>query len=215
MFSTLLVSATSLLKFVLSVPLKVDWSRSSLYFCLASIGASPLVWNVVARNEYRNKTLTRLVGARVGCGILGSVIFLAGLNRDVLYRIALHDQPQHPLPYEMQTVVSWMIFGTGNFLVFTSFIALGFYGTYLGDYFGILQEKRVTQFPFNILRDPMYVGSTMCFIGAALWYERPVGLLISVYVSLIYYVALRFEGPFTDMIYAESKKGPEAENKSE
>ncbi|KAJ8088099.1 Phosphatidyl-N-methylethanolamine N-methyltransferase [Marasmius tenuissimus] len=120
------------------------------------------------------------------------------------YKLALHDQPQYPLPYAMQAVVAWIIFGTGNFLVFTSFSALGFYGTYLGDYFGILQKERVTQFPFNVLNDPMYVGSTMCFIGAALWYERPVGLLISLYVTLTYYIAMRYEGPFTDMIYAKN-----------
>ena len=25
------------------------------------------------------------------------------------------------------------------------------------------------RFPFNVLRDPMYVGSTMCFAATALW----------------------------------------------
>ncbi|THU75595.1 hypothetical protein K435DRAFT_706827, partial [Dendrothele bispora CBS 962.96] len=105
------------------------------------------------------------------------------------------------LPYGIQTVVAWIIFGAGNFLVFTSFIALGFYGTYLGDHFGILKEQRVTQFPFNVLDDPMYVGSTLCFVGAALWYERPVGLLVSLYVAFAYYVALKFEKPFTNMVY--------------
>ncbi|KAL0059979.1 Phosphatidyl-N-methylethanolamine N-methyltransferase, partial [Marasmius tenuissimus] len=120
------------------------------------------------------------------------------------YKIALHDQPQYPLPYEIQTVVAWIIFGTGNFLVFSSYIALGFYGTYLGDYFGILQKERVTHFPFSILNNPMYVGSTMSFVGAALWYERPVGLLISAFVTLTYYIRLRYEEPFTDMIYAKN-----------
>ncbi|KAK1220396.1 Phosphatidyl-N-methylethanolamine N-methyltransferase [Marasmius sp. AFHP31] len=204
MLSAVLGSTASLLKFFLSVPTNVDWSERSLYICLASIGASPLVWNIVGRNEYRNKTLTRIVGPRVGCTLLGVAIFLAGLNRDVQYKIALRDQPQYPLPYEIQTVVAWIIFGTGNFLVMTSFSALGFYGTYLGDHFGILQKERVTHFPFSVLNDPMYVGSTMCFIGAALWYERPVGLLISLYVTLTYYIAMRYEGPFTDMIYAKS-----------
>ncbi|KAJ8088101.1 Phosphatidyl-N-methylethanolamine N-methyltransferase [Marasmius tenuissimus] len=204
MLPAVLSSTVTLLKFIFAVPANVDWSKKSLYVCLASIGASPLVWNIVGRNEYRNKTLTRIVGPRVGCALLGGAIFLAGLNRDVQYKIALHDQPQYPLPYEIQTVIAWIIFGTGNFLVFASFSVLGFYGTYLGDHFGILQKERVTQFPFNILNDPMYVGSTMCFIGAALWYERPVGLLISAYVTLTYYIALRYEGPFTDMIYAKS-----------
>lgn len=34
----------------------------------------------------------------------------------------------------------------------------------------------------------------MCFVATALWYERPAGLLISVYVYIVYLLALRFEG---------------------
>ena len=30
-------------------------------------------------------------------------------------------------------------------------------------------DHRVEGFPFNVLRDPMYVGSTMCFAAGALW----------------------------------------------
>jgi hypothetical protein len=44
-------------------------------------------------------------------------------------------------------------------------------GTFLGDYFGILMETKVEGFPFNVLENPMYVGSTLCFIANALWYD--------------------------------------------
>ncbi|KAF7299354.1 Phosphatidyl-N-methylethanolamine N-methyltransferase [Mycena indigotica] len=183
----------------------VDLSRPSLYISLVSISASPIVWNIIGRNEYKNHTLTKLIGARTACSILGTAIFLAGLLRDVLYKIALHDQPQYRLPYPIQTILAWIIFGTGNFLVAISYYQLGFYGTFCGDYFGILKEERVTSFPYNWLDNPMYIGAKMCFIGAALWYERPVGLLISLYVHLVYSVALHYEGPFTDMIYSNVK----------
>lgn len=55
-------------------------------------------------------------------------------------------------------------------------------------------DHRVEGFPFNVLNDPMYVGSTMSFIGTSLWYESPAGLLISLYVYIAYVIALRFEG---------------------
>lgn len=42
-------------------------------------------------------------------------------------------------------------------------------GTFLGDYFGILMDHKVEGFPFNLLSDPMYDGSTMCFAATALW----------------------------------------------
>ena len=49
-------------------------------------------------------------------------------------------------------------------------INLSLQGTFLGDYFGILMDHRVEGFPFNLLSDPMYDGSTMCFAATALWY---------------------------------------------
>jgi methylene-fatty-acyl-phospholipid synthase len=51
--------------------------------------------------------------------------------------------------------------------------ALGVTGTYLGDYFGILMDKMVTGFPFNVMDNPMYNGSTMCFLGHSLWFAPP------------------------------------------
>ena len=51
----------------------------------------------------------------------------------------------------------------------TSMYALGVTGTYLGDYFGILMDDMVTGFPFNVVPDPMYVGSTISFFAVALW----------------------------------------------
>jgi len=38
-----------------------------------------------------------------------------------------------------------------------------------GRLFSILMDARVEGFPFNVLRDPMYVGSMMCFAATALW----------------------------------------------
>ena len=72
--------------------------------------------------------------------------------------------------------------------------ALGVTGTYLGDYFGILMTRRVTGFPFNVLNDPMYIGSFLSHLGTALWFESPVGVLLSFWILGTYLVALRYEG---------------------
>ncbi|RDB23564.1 Phosphatidyl-N-methylethanolamine N-methyltransferase [Hypsizygus marmoreus] len=184
----------------------VDISKSSLTLALLSIAFNPTAWNVVARNEYRNKTITRLFGGntRYGCYFLAILIFSFGVLRDSLYQRALADQPRVALlPEPYATLIPAVLFIVGQTFVITSTWALGITGTFLGDYFGILMEHRVEGFPFNVLRDPMYVGSTMCFAAGALWYERPAGLLITFYVYIVYAIALRYEGPFTDMIYAK------------
>ncbi|KAF5376130.1 hypothetical protein D9615_007658 [Tricholomella constricta] len=187
----------------------VDFSKSSLTLSVLSIAFNPTAWNIVARNEYRNKTITRLFGGstRAGCYFLAVMIFSFGILRDSLYHRALEEQPRKailPAPYD--TLVPAALFIIGQTFVVTSTWALGVTGTFLGDYFGILMDHRVEGFPFNTLRDPMYVGSTMCFVAGALWYERPAGLLISFYVYIVYVIALRFEGPFTDMIYTKREE---------
>ncbi|KIM42001.1 hypothetical protein M413DRAFT_445195 [Hebeloma cylindrosporum] len=193
----------------------VDLKQQSLTISLLAIAFNPTAWNIVARNEYRNKTITRLFGGnpRYGCYFLALMIFSFGILRDSLYHIAILKQPRQAiLPAEYATIVPAVLFILGQIFVVTSTWALGITGTFLGDYFGILMDSRVEGFPFNVLRDPMYVGSTMCFAATALWYERPAGLFITLYVYIVYLIALRFEGPFTDMIY--SKRAEKAKAKA-
>ncbi|KZT65107.1 phospholipid methyltransferase [Daedalea quercina L-15889] len=183
----------------------IDLSQSALWVSVFFIAFNPTAWNIVARNEYRNKTITRIFGgnARNGCYFLALCIFSAGMLRDSLFQRALEHQPKHAiLPQPLDTIVPVVLFAAGQTFVITSTWALGITGTFLGDYFGILMDHRVEGFPFNVLRDPMYVGSTLSFAAVSLWYESPAGLLLTAYVYVVYIIALRFEGPFTDTIYS-------------
>ncbi|GHJ89061.1 hypothetical protein NliqN6_5463 [Naganishia liquefaciens] len=188
----------------------VDTSSKWLWVCLASIVFNPVFWNTVARNEYRNKSMTKMFGGPYnGTYVLAITIFSLGIIRDLIYDKALLAQPASAVL--AQPVIRYAgaaLFVVGQVLVVTSIWALGITGTYLGDYFGILMSHRVTSFPFNIMENPMYNGSTLCFLGTALWYARPAGVLISAVVFVVYLVALQFEGPFTSKIYssAEAKK---------
>lgn len=82
----------------------------------------------------------------------------------------MNDQPRVPLlPEPYATMLPIIMFGIGQGFVLTSTYVLGITGTFLGDYFGILMDHLVEGFPFNVVRDPMYVGSTLCFAATALW----------------------------------------------
>ena len=126
---------------------------------------------------------------------------------------ALRHQPTSTLflhPY-----IAYALIAAGNTLVLTSYYALGITGTFLGDYFGILMDEPVTGFPFNITSAPMYWGSTMSFLGTALLYGRPAGVLLTAEVLFVYSVALQWEDPFTSKIYKkrdeEREKGKKAQ----
>ncbi|KAI9223319.1 phospholipid methyltransferase-domain-containing protein [Blastocladiella britannica] len=183
----------------------VDLAQPSFWAAVASIAFNPTMWNIVARREHRTRFLTRLAGSNHNASyVLAFVIFTLGLLRDYLYAAALEHQPQldvlSALPVQAAALV---LFGLGNVLVLSSMWRLGVTGTYLGDYCGILMEERVTAFPFNTMENPMYTGSIMCFIATALWKQSPAGLVISVWVWIVYQAALAYEGPFTGQIYAE------------
>ncbi|TIB68082.1 hypothetical protein E3P77_01261 [Wallemia ichthyophaga] len=190
-----------------------DLKQPSLWIIIGSIIFNPLFWNI---EEYHNKLLTKLAGGRpyLGCYLLAFTIFSLGILRDHLFQQALAAQPNlipHPDYPTAHIVLAFVLFFTGQLLVITSMFALGVTGTYLGDYFGILMSHRVTTFPFNVVEDPMYIGSTLCFLGTSLWFRSPAGLAISLFVFIVYQVALSFEGPFTAMIYsAKDKKSEKA-----
>ncbi|KAL7907145.1 phospholipid methyltransferase [Trichoderma velutinum] len=191
----------------------IDLDKKSLLISVGSIIFNPLFWNIVARQEYHNKILTRLFGGRPypACYALAVTIFSLGLLRDWLYKQALSEQPSHPL---LETLYSqaagYTLFILGNILVVSSTWRLGITGTFLGDYFGILMDEMVTGFPFNVTSAPMYWGSTMNFLGTALAFGKPAGILLTIGVYIVYIIALRFEDPFTAGIYAKREREREA-----
>ena len=188
----------------------LDLSKPSFLIATASILFNPIFWNIVARNEYHNKTLTRIFGAKYGCYLLAVTIFSLGIFRDYLYHLALQDQDVKPI-YSLE-ILGGVLFVIGNVLVTTSMYRLGVTGTYLGDYFGILMKERVTGFPFNVTGSPMYDGSTLVFLGTACWYGSIAGLVLSGIVYTCYQVALQFEDPYTANIYSNSGKSEDLES---
>jgi phosphatidylethanolamine/phosphatidyl-N-methylethanolamine N-methyltransferase len=121
-----------------------------------------------------------------------------------LYERALRAQPSYPLLETPEVkYLAYALIASGNVLVISSTWALGITGTFLGDYFGILMDHIVTGFPFNVTDAPMYWGSTCSFLGTALLYGKPAGILLTTWVWLVYKIALAFENPFTAEIYAK------------
>ncbi|ODV63959.1 bifunctional phosphatidyl-N-methylethanolamine N-methyltransferase/phosphatidyl-N-dimethylethanolamine N-methyltransferase [Ascoidea rubescens DSM 1968] len=186
----------------------IDFQEPTLQLSLICIAFNPIFWNIVARLEYRKKILTKLAGnnPKRGCYLLAITIFSIGIVRDLVYENALKKQPTSKILTDntiLKDYLSYATFGFGGILTLSSMYALGVTGTYLGDYFGILMEERVTSFPFNITDNPMYEGSTLSFLGTALYYGKPAGLFATGFVYLMYSIALKFEEPFTAMIYAK------------
>ncbi|KAG0198156.1 Phosphatidyl-N-methylethanolamine N-methyltransferase [Mortierella sp. GBA30] len=189
--------------------LKVDWSDNRMWLAVGSVIFNPTFWNIVARKEYRSKFITRMFNGNglYGCYALAATIFILGLIRDALFKNALDHQPKAECmnSFAIQSL-AYVLFTVGNIFVLSSMWVLGVTGTYLGDYFGILMDERVTSFPFNVNDNPMYNGTVMIFLGTALWSLSPAGIYLTCIVHFVYRIALKFEGPFTTEIYNKRER---------
>ncbi|KAM9837086.1 phosphatidylethanolamine N-methyltransferase [Aulostomus maculatus] len=187
----------------------VNFHDCSFAVAVVAIVFNPFFWNLVARWEHRTRKLSRVFGSPyVACYFLGFVIILLNVYRSHSITVAMKAQARWDVMDRTDVFYAGIILMVlGTLLVVSSFLALGFTGTFLGDYFGILMEERVTGFPFNIIENPMYWGSTANYLGLALIGTSPVGLILTAIVAMAYKVAIKFEGPFTEQIYQERSQG--------
>jgi len=192
-----------------------------VYLVFAHVIFNPLMWNIVARTEYKTKFLSRGIfrgHAKAACIVNGIIIFVLGLTRDYIYNQMISAQPRftpienmlEPI-YKRETIeliiniLAGILLVIGNTLVFGAYYRLGLIGTYLGDYFGFLLPEKVTGFPFNVSSCPMYDGSSINFLAFAIYNRSIVGGAVALFVYICYHVACIFEDSFTEKIYAEAE----------
>lgn len=186
-------------------------SPESLFFIIFN----PLYWNFGARLEYYTgiPSMLALGNKKLAVWAFAASVFTLGLFRDEIYRSALQEQATSPyLQHPLIKLFSVILFGVGSTFVAGSMYQLGVVGTYLGDHFGFLFDERLVSFPFNVVDNPMYDGSFMCFLATGLFYAKPAGLFASALVYAMYQVVLLIEEPFTAKIY--EKRDIETQKKS-
>ena len=99
-------------------------------------------------------------------------------------------------------ILGAIFMATGMTFVYFSHKKLGFYGTYMGDHFGIYLDGRITSFPFNVVENPMYIGSFLNMLGFGLMMGSVVVVFMSFWALMVYYSFISFhEEKFTANIY--------------
>ncbi|XP_029484998.1 phosphatidylethanolamine N-methyltransferase isoform X1 [Oncorhynchus nerka] len=178
-------------------------------FCVAVIAIifNPFFWNVVARWEHRTRGLTRLFGGPyLACYCLGTLIILLNVYRSHSMTVAMKAQARWEVmasPEVFYTGAALM--ALGSVLVLTSFLALGFTGTFLGDYFGILMEEKVKGFPFNVTENPMYWGSTANYLGLA--FISPLMRWLKLLIFEAFDVSWQRRRRYSQQVFQECQSG--------
>nr|XP_049615951.1 phosphatidylethanolamine N-methyltransferase isoform X3 [Syngnathus scovelli]XP_049615952.1 phosphatidylethanolamine N-methyltransferase isoform X4 [Syngnathus scovelli] len=177
----------------------------NFHIAVIAIIFNPLFWNLAARWEHRTRKLSEMFGSPyLACYFLGFVIILLNVYRSHSMAIVMKTQAKWELLDSKEVFhMGVLLVAVGSLLVVSSFLALGFTGTFLGDYFGIVMDEKVTGFPFSLTANPMYWGSTANYLGFALIGASPAGLVLTAVVALVYKIAVRFEGPFTEHLYRQ------------
>jgi phosphatidylethanolamine N-methyltransferase len=205
------------LGFVVEFVHSLDFTSRYFWLSVIFIAGSPIGWNILGRVEYYTRFFTKLFGSKfVGCYVLAAYIWIWSAFRDYFFACAVDEQPSLTLslPFALLFQLAGIIcYVVGAIFVLSSMWVLGILGTYNGDYFRILMEERITHFPFNVVNNPMYNGSTLCFLGHALIYQSPIGIVLSGWVFFMYRIGVIFEEPFTSYIYSQAAIEKEEEEK--
>jgi len=187
----------------------INFNDSQLQYTALIALLCPLIWNIVARSIRPYCIKQSRTFQYAACYALTIWIFSFSSYRDYQFHLTLAAQPTHPLLEQYYAIIqplSVLLIVAGQTLVLSSFYRLGITGTFLGDYCGILMDERVTGFPFSVVEDPMYVGASLSFLGSSLWNKSPAGIVLTVWIYILYVIALQYEGPYTAAIYAEKAK---------
>lgn len=148
----------------------INWTEHRLMLAILAIPAPPLLWNLIGRFEYHTRIPSSLlIKPVIGTYVSGFFIALLSLVRSALFEEAIRHQPTlDVLDNSFVHVVASVLLVFGLSLFLGAYYHLRIVGTYLGDYFGILQPKRITSYPFSIIKNPMYDGSSLIHFSHAL-----------------------------------------------
>ncbi len=167
---------------------------------------NPLFWNAISRLEYHTHLVSRTAGGpKRGVALLAIGILTFNYVRTaVFHKMMDYHTTCVPMQNSLCDALGYLFIIMGTTLVLSSSYRLGFFCSFMGDYFGILLKERVTGFPFNVVDDPMYVGSGLIYLGFSFQHASVIGLILTGCIALSYIIALLFEQPFTSQIYANA-----------
>jgi methylene-fatty-acyl-phospholipid synthase len=169
-----------------------------------------LGWILLPHLEFKYKLLSKLCGGKqsIASDILAYSLVYFGAIRNYYFDKAMKSGIQVSYGiFEVPIVASSYVFMIiGLVLVFFSFYRLGLRGMYFGDHFGFLFENRITEFPYNYLENPQYVGTTIFFLAAAARRHSPVGVFITLLVNVFYRILNTVESRKLKVFYPQSNE---------
>lgn len=166
----------------------------------------PIYWNGISRFEYRTLLLTRVVGGDRAVALswfAASILALSTYREHCFFAVATPGRDELLASVPGIWILATFLLAFGTILSTSDFVQLGVKGTYMGECFGYFCPSLITTLPFNVFKDPMYLGSSLMHVGWALRSRSALALYVAVLVWVTYWITARvFEGPFTSQLYS-------------
>ena len=90
-------------------------------------------------------------------------------------------------------------------LILSSFYRLGIRNMFYGDFFGFFMKEKIESFPYNFIGHPQYVAASFLYIGYALFYHSPSGIIMAFFTFLSYFLFYLYERTLIDVFYPSDK----------
>ncbi len=174
----------------------INFKNPLLWLSGMHIFFNVIYWNITSRIQYKTKIFSKLFGnKKIAVYIHTILIFSFGLSRDFLYKYVVNTSSNSfpIIDNQYMTFLGYLMLLLGITLVSSATYKLGIIGTFNGDAYGFLLPSIITSFPFNIFNAPMYLGSTLNFLGYAFINKSATGIFLTILVAAAYFFGTFFE----------------------
>ena len=173
----------------------INFKNPFLWLSIMHIIFNVMYWNITSTIQYKTKIFTKLFGDKKKAVYIHTIIvFSIGLSRDYLYKYVVNTSNIISIiDNQYMTFLGYLMLLLGNILVLSATYKLGIIGTFNGDAYGFLLPSIITSFPFNIFNAPMYLGSTLNFLGYAMIKKSITGFFLTILVAVAYVCGTFFE----------------------
>jgi methylene-fatty-acyl-phospholipid synthase len=139
--------------------------------------------------------------------MFATTAFLLNLLRLFYFCLLTESEAIFDLNTVMSSLFGFFLLAIGQILNFLCYYRLGYLGIYYGVCFGIPIEW-CTEFPYNKIQDPQYIGSTLSYLGYTIARGRLLGYsgIACLFVGLSYYLASRLESYLIPICLSEAEE---------
>ena len=177
-------------------------------------GLSLIVWGILPHLQHKHKLISWLFSdnREIAADFLAFLLIHIGTFRNYAFFESLFSNKRLDFGEFniLSTIIGIIFLCIGSLFWITALLKLGLRGSYFGDHFGFVFNKKVDSFPFNLLENPQYNGSKLFLLGQSIIFRSVIGCVLTLFTSLLYsFVFFVFEKKNMKSIYSNEETSKE------